>query len=59
MLSHVGTEPSLAWGESKSQLKGNQVCSQKTVLHTASPKNEASSRMGGKKWSRKAGEKGS
>ena len=60
MLSHVGIESSLAWGESKSQLKGDQVCSGKTVLHTASPKNEVSSRIegqGGEKWSQKAGEK--
>ena len=47
MLSHVGIESSLAWGESKSQLKGDQVCSGKTVLQTASPKNEVSSRIEG------------
>ena len=47
MLSHVGIEPSVVWGESKSQLKGDQVCSGKAVLQTASPKNEASSRLEG------------
>lgn len=60
MLSHVGIEPSVVWGESKSQLKIDQVCSGKAVLQTASPKNEASSRIegwGGEKWSQKAGEK--